>query len=142
MRPNGTEVPGRSTVVSGDVSAVVEANLASSLEAFSSANLAEFDALGPDDEDQAALESDAVVDFVMRRNNGRWQLAQAVKDILLLRNGWLKVWIEETKTSRIEEYRGVEPEAIDALLERPGAECTVLKHDPSDGYLKLRCVYT
>jgi hypothetical protein len=142
MRPNGTEVPGRSTVVSGDVSAVVEANLASSLEAFSSANLAEFDALGPDDEDQAALESDAVVDFVMRRNNGRWQLAQAVKDILLLRNGWLKVWIEETKTSRIEEYREVEPEAIDALLERPGAECKVLKYDPSDGYLKLRCVYT
>lgn len=140
MRPNGTEVPGRSTVVSGDVSAVVEANLASSLEAFSSANLAEFDALGPEDEDQAALESDAVVDFVMRRNNGRWQLAQAVKDILLLRNGWLKVWIEETKTPRIEEYREVEPEAIDALLERPGAECKVLKY--SDGYLKLRCVYT
>jgi len=140
QRPNGTEVQGRSTVVSGDVSAVVEANLAAMMEAFSSPNIARFDAVGPEDEDQAALESDAVVDFVMRRNNGRWQLAQAIKDTLLLRNGWVKVWAEEERTAQIEEYRGVEPEAVDALINRPGIECRVLTYD--DGYLKLRCIYT
>ena len=141
MRPNGTEVPGRSTAVSGDVSAMVEANLASSLEAFSSPNIAEFDALGPDDEHQASLESDAVVDFVMRRNNGRWQLAQAIKDTLLLRSGWMKCWVEETRLVKIEDYEGVEPVAVDTLLTRPGAECELINYDLKDGYAKVRCIY-
>src|SRR5690606_28981253 len=32
------------------------------------------------------------------------------------------------------------PEAVDALINRPGIECRVLTYD--DGYLKLRCIYT
>ena len=82
MRPNGTEIAGRSTVVSGDVSASVESNLAAMMEAFSSPNLAAFDPMGSEDVDQAQLESDAVVDFVMRQAAGRWQLAQAIKETL------------------------------------------------------------
>lgn len=141
QRPNGTEVEGRSTVVSGDVSASVESNLAAMMEAFSSPNLASFDPLGPEDVDQAQLESDAVVDVVMRQSGGRWQLAQAVKETLRLRNGWTKAFVEEDRRAKIEEFRGVAPEAVPSLIERPGVECKILAYDPEDGYLKLRCVY-
>ena len=53
-------IVGSSSVVSGDVSASVESNLAAMMEAFSSPNLASFDPMGPEDVDQAQLESDAV----------------------------------------------------------------------------------
>lgn len=142
QRPNGTEVPGRATVVSGDVSAMVEANLAAMLEAFGNDSIFEFDANGPEDEEQAQLEADVVSHFVMKENAGAYHFGQAIKDALLLRNGWIKTWVEEHKTAKIEEYRGVAPEAIPELTERPGVECEIKTYDPEDGYLKLRCTYT
>lgn len=140
QRPNGTEIEGRSTAVSGDVSAMVEASLTAAMEAFSGAGLAQFDALGADDEEQAALESDAVVYYTVRQANGRWHLKQAIKDTLLMRNGWVKVWCEETKRHEVKEYRNVEPEALLALTTRDDAECKVLKFE--DGYARIRCTYT
>lgn len=142
MRPNGTEVLGRSTYVAGDISAATESNLAAMLEAFSHKRVIEFDPLDANDEDQAQRESDAVVHFVMGENNGRWQLAQAIKETLQLRNGWMKVWCEEEREAKVEEYDGVEPEVLLELTERPGVEeCKILEYDTEKGYLKLRCVY-
>ena len=141
QRPNGTEVPGRAAVVSGDISAMVEANLAAMLEAFENDHIVEFDADGPEDEEQVQLESDVVSHFVMKANSGAYHLGQAIKDALLLRNGWLKVWCDETRKARTEEYRNVTPEALVELMSRPGVECEIKTYDESDGYLKLRCVY-
>lgn len=139
QRPNGTEIVGRSTVVSGDVSASVESNLAAMMEAFSSPNVAAFDPVYGD-VDAAQLESDAVVDYVMRQGNGRWQLAQAIKETLRLRNGWTKVYCELEKAVTIEDYRNVDEAAYAQLTTRPGIACKVLKYE--DGYLKLRCERT
>src|SRR5262245_19057352 len=88
QRPNGTEIEGRSTYVSGDVSAAVESNRAAMLEAFKDERIAEFDALDGDDEWQAQLESDTVAQYI-KSANGRWHIAQAIKETLRLRNGWL-----------------------------------------------------
>jgi hypothetical protein len=142
MRPNGTEVPGRATAVSGDVSAMVEANLAAMMEAFGNDSIVEFDANGPEDEEQAQLEADVVTHYVMKENSGRHHFAQAIKDALLLRNGWMKVWVEEEITTKVEEYRGVSLEAVMELTTRPGVECEVQTYDEDDGYLKLRCTHT
>lgn len=150
QRPNGTEVAGRSQAVSGDVSAMVESNLAAMMEAFSSSRVVEFDSVDASDETQAQLESDVCAFFVMKKNNGRWQLGQAIKETLRMRNGWMKVWLETRKRVRIEEYVGVQPEALLSITERPGVECKVLEYDaekelPSDpgrkGYLRTRCTY-
>jgi hypothetical protein len=140
MRPNGTEIDGRSTSVSGDVSAMVEANLAAIMEAFGEKRIVEFDSLDGEDEDQAQLESDAVAYYVMGKNNGRWQLAQAIKEILLLRNGWIKVWTEEEKTASVREFRNVGEDALGELLDQP--DCRVIAYDKASGYLKLRCITT
>lgn len=144
QRPNGTEVDGRNQAVSGDVSAMVESNLAAMMEAFSSSRVVEFDSVDAGDENQAQLESDACTFFVMKKNNGRWQLGQAIKETLRARNGWMKVWVEDRKRDRIEEYVGVAPEALLEVTERPGVECKVLEYDPErdGGYLRTRCTYT
>jgi hypothetical protein len=142
MRPNGTEVEGRATAVSGDLSAMIESNLAAMMEAFSSSRVVEFDPLDAADEEQAQLESDAVCYFVMGQQNGAWHLAQAIKDTLGLRNGWVKAWCEEERAAKIEEYTNVEPEALQELTTKPNAECKILVYDEASKYLKLRCIYT
>ena len=94
QRARGDEVVGRSAVVSGDVSAMVEATLAQMMEAFSSDRICDFDPLDADDETQAQLESEAVQYFVMGRENGFLELLSAIKEALLLRNGIIKIEAE------------------------------------------------
>lgn len=116
QRARGDEVPGRSAVVSGDLSAMVEANLAAMNEAFAHERIAEFDATGPEDEDQAQLESDVVQHLVMKKSNGKLQILQAIKDALLLRNGVIKVAVIEKTTVITRTIQNVAPEAA-ALIE-------------------------
>jgi hypothetical protein len=134
QRVRGDEVAGRSAVVSGDVSAMVEANLAQMMDAFSSDNVIEFEPYGPDDEDQAQLESCAVQYLVMGRNNGFVELSQAIKDALLLRNGIVKVWVDERSKTVFKTYRNVEPEALADLAD--GAD--IVDYDDEKGVLKVR----
>lgn len=132
MRPRGDEIAGRSQVVSGDVSSMVEASLAQMLDAYSSDNIVEFDPVGPEDEDQAQLETDAVTHFVMKESNGFLELAQAIKDALLLRNGVVKVWCEDFEETRTRTFVDVSPEAYAEL----SADVDVLSY--KDGELKVR----
>lgn len=111
QRERGDEVTGRSTVVSGDLSAMVEANLAQMMDAFASDNIVEFDSFGREDEDQAQLESDVVALHVMKRNAGRLQLATAIKDALLQRVGTIKVWCDYKTEVKSRVFDNVEPEA-------------------------------
>ena len=90
QRKRGDEVKGRAAVVSGDVSAMVDATLAQMMDAFSSSRIVDFDPLGPEDEEQAQLESDVVQFYVMGRENGFLQLQTAIKEALLMRNGVVK----------------------------------------------------
>lgn len=134
-------VAGRSAYVSEDVKAMVHANLAQMMDAFTSNNIVEFQSFGPEDEDQAQLESETVSYVVMELNNGFTELAQAISDALLLRNGFVKVWSEERRYPELERYSGVAPEALAELVNRPGTETKVLKYDPDTGELRLRVVY-
>ena len=69
QRPRGDEVLGRSNVVDGSVSAMCEANLAQMMDSFTSDSIASFPPDSESDDDQAQLESAAVVQMVMRDNN-------------------------------------------------------------------------
>lgn len=142
QRARGDEVIGRSQVVSGDLSAMVEANLAQMLDAFSGDEIVEFPADGPGDEDQATLESFAVTELVMGRQNGYLQFATAIKDALLLRNGIVKVWVDQKTTTRHEDYTGVTHDALAELTNRPGIECEIKSYNPENGSLRLRCTET
>ena len=124
QRARGDEVDGRSAVVSGDVSAMVEATLAQMMEAFSSDRICDFDPFDADDENQAELESEAVQYFVMGRENGFLELLSAIKEALLLRNGVIKIEAADKTIRRTRRLANVEPAALSELL----AADEVVKH--------------
>lgn len=134
QRARGDEVPGRSGVVAGDLSASVEANLAQILAAYSSDQIAEFDADNAEDEDNARRESDAVVFFLMKSQNGLLELSHAIKDALLLRNGVMKCWIDEFAETGTSQYSDVAPEIVDNFATAKGG--TVESY--ANGELTLR----
>jgi hypothetical protein len=138
MRPRGDEVIGTSQVVSGDLSAMVEANLAQMLNAFTTDNVVEFEPDGQEDEDQVQLESDVVSHWVMDANNGYMTFLQAIKDALLLRNGIVKLRVEESDKTKVRTYENVTPEAYAGMAAQPGVEIEELEYRATDGFLKVR----
>jgi hypothetical protein len=138
QRPRGDEVRGRSNVVSGDVSAMVEANLAQMLESFSGDSVAEYISDGEEDDDQATLESFAVQMAVMQDNNGHQELGTAIKDALLVRNGWIKIWVEEVEHTQTLTLENADAFTIAAMREQPGLEVDALDFDPEARTARVR----
>lgn len=138
MRPRGDEVTGRADVVSGDVSAMVEAVLSQMLDSFSGDNIAEFQPNGEADEDQAQLESDTVNHFVMDANNGYVAFLEAIKDALLERNGVIKVWVDERTQTKTQDYTEVDPVAFATLTRPPDKVVDVVAYDPEKETLTLK----
>lgn len=107
QRPRGDEVEGRSPVVTGDVSAMVESTLSQVTEALATDNLAEFEAQGEADEFQAKLEGD-VVSAVVMRGKGWLRVAGAVKNALLLRRGVMRAQVCKVTETTIRSLGGVD----------------------------------
>jgi len=133
QRARGDEIVGRSAVVSGDVSAMVEATLAQMMEAFSSDRICDFDPLDAEDETQAQLESEAVQYFVMGRENGFLELLSAIKEALLLRNGVIKVEAVDRTIRRTRRLANVQPAALAELITAD----EVVKHKYNQETLEL-----
>lgn len=108
---------GRSLYVSGDLSAMVEASLAQMAPTLKKGKICEFDPLGPEDEDQAQLESDAVQYLVMGTNNGFLATVSALKDALLHRNGILMPYAEDKTRRTHTTFNNVELEAVPGLTD-------------------------
>jgi hypothetical protein len=128
-RPYGNEVDGRSQVVSKDLMEAVDWALPAIIRAFvQSGRLGEFSPLGPDDEELAQQESDYLDQVMMRDNPGFMVLHDAIKDTLLLKNGYVKhFWEEEEKISE-ERYSGLTMDQITMMtqqLEAGGATVEV-----------------
>ena len=138
MRPRGDEVVGRANVVSGDLSAMVDAVLSQMLDAFENDNLVEFEPTGQLDEDQAQLESDTVNHFVMKANNGYMAFLEAIKDALLERNGVIKVWVDERTQTETQEYTDVDPVAFATLTNPADKKIDVIEYNPDKETLTLR----
>ena len=115
MRPRGDEKRGRSKLVSGSFSAMVEAVVSQAMDAFSGDQLAEFEPDGGEDVDDAQLESDAVTAQVMDGNNGYLTFLSSIKNAALLRNGIVKVGATDKTRTRGRTYRNVTPEAYAQL---------------------------
>ena len=138
MRKRGDEVTGRSDVISGDLSAMVEAVLSQMLDSFSGDNIAEFQSNGALDEDQAQLESDTVNHFVMDANNGYIAFLEAIKDALLERNGVIKVWVDERTQTKTQDYTDVDPVAFATLTQAPDKIVDVVAYDTEKETLTIK----
>lgn len=128
-RPYGNEVEGRSQVVSKDLAEAVDWAMPAIMRVFTqSGSLGEFDPVGPEDEELAQQESDYVNQVIMKDNPGFLVLHDTIKDTLLLKNGYVKHYWDESETVKEEEYSCLTMDQITqmiAKLEGQGAEIEV-----------------
>lgn len=105
--PALAEYDGVSNVKDSTVHDAINGVLAAVMPSFTSDCPAQFEPAGPQDEDQAELESQVVGKVLMDDNSGYTVLYQAIKSALLLKNGIVKVWCEERTEAETEAYDNV-----------------------------------
>ena len=115
--PLGNEVEGRSTVVSRDVADTIEWIIPSMLRVFLQDDIVVFDPVGPEDEDQAALETLYTNHVIMKQNPGFMILLTWFKDALLKKVGYVKYWWEKVEEPTFETYTGLTPEEANYVLQ-------------------------
>jgi len=139
QRPRGDEVVGRSSIVTGDLSAMTEGNLALMVEPLLDKRIAEFCSYDAEDEEQANLESDCVQQMLFKRQNGFIELTSAIKDALQLRNAVVKIYVDKRTHVQEIERENVDPMIIHEVLDKIG-QVDVHSYDPET--LKLSATLT
>lgn len=127
QRPRGDEVEGRSPVVTGDVSAMVESTLSQVVEALATDELAEFEGTDEADEFQAKQEG-VIVSASVMTGKGWYRLASAVKSALLLRLGVMTCEVVNDERRVVKRLAGVNALAR-ALLKIRGVK--IVDFDPA-----------
>jgi hypothetical protein len=118
-REYGDEQDGRSKVVSRDLSETVEWIMPALMKIFmQSGNIVEFTPVGQEDDQAAQQESDYVNHVIMNDNQGFMVAYDAIKDALLLKNGYFKHSWEESETVKESEYEGLSLEELQGMLQR------------------------
>lgn len=116
-KPYGNEVEGRSQVVSSEVFSTVEWILPDMLKIFTSSDKAvEFTPERPEDEEKAQQATDTCNYIFYRQNQGFQVLYTFFKDALIQKNGYIKVWYEESDKRRKESYKGLTQFQLAGLL--------------------------
>lgn len=135
--PKGDEIPGRSAVNSGDVGDMTEAVLSELLPLFEGEGLVMFEPTSAEDEDQARLESSFVQHILARQ--GFYTVAQeAMKDAILMRNGFIKCTIEESEQRREQPVDGLTALQMTTLgiqLEQQGYTVSYPDEQTEEGYM-------
>ena len=123
----GNEVEGRSQVVSHDVFEVVEWAMPHIMKVFTGSDrIAEFEATGPEDEEEAEQATDYVNYIFEKRNNGFSIIHDMAKDALLEKTGVSKIWWDDTPKIEREEYSGLDDFAFAKLVS--DEEIEVVEH--------------
>jgi len=123
--PFGNEKDGRSQVITSDVLDTIEGALPALLKLFTSSDdVALFDPVGPEDEEQAKQESDYINHVFYKDNNGFLILYTWFKDALMSKNGVVKYyWCDESDETH-ETYESLSPEQVQMLLNDDNIEVT------------------
>ncbi len=106
------EGSGVSKVVSTDVADMIEAVVAQMMPALASDSVVEFSADNEEGVDQAQTESDIVNSVIMDQNRGFVMIQESIRDALLLRNGWIKVWLDDGESIEVQRFPGVPAAAV------------------------------
>lgn len=116
-RPLGNEVENQSQVVLPELRDTVEWIKPQLMRIFAAAHTpCVFDPENEDDVDQAALETEAVRHVFMAENPGFFIIHDFCMDALLLRNGYIKVYLETKTQAKVEKYSGLTHTEVTQLL--------------------------
>jgi hypothetical protein len=116
-RPLGNEVENRSQVVLPELRDTIEWIMPQLMRMFvASKDVCRFEPQGPEDVDQAEMETAAVNHVFLKDNNGFFILHDFFKDALLMRNGYAKVYFKEEEHTGVERYSGLTQIELTKLL--------------------------
>jgi hypothetical protein len=130
--PHGSDIKGRSSVVSTDVADAVEWLLPNIVESLSGKSV-KFMAMSAQDEDQADLETDLTHFVFSEENHGYLNLYEAAKDALLVGVGIFKIYYDADPERVVEHYSGLDDNQLQALLSDPMVEVTGIDRDMAEG---------
>ena len=134
--PYGDEREGRSSVVATDLRDTILWAMPQLLRVFLGGDeLVCFDPRGPEDEQQAKLETEYLNWLALERNDAFQTFSTLIQDALLLGTGYAKVWWDVSEDIQTETYTGKSDDEIGMLLGDPDIE--VIEHsaypDPAGG---------
>lgn len=119
-RPLGNEIPDRSQIVLPELRDTIEWIMPQLMRMFvASHRVCQFDPETPGDEEQADQETQVINHVFLKENNGFFILHDLFKDALLLRNGYAKVYWDESEHVSTEEYTGLTEIEVALLLNDP-----------------------
>jgi hypothetical protein len=126
----GDEIEGRSQVVTREVYETVEGILPSLVRIFAeSDNMVTFSPTGPEDEEQAEMESAAVNHYFWNRNRGFYNVYTFLKDALLSKTSILKIWADVEDKEEREEYEALDEMQLGELLNDSAYDREVIEWD-------------
>ena len=123
----GSERDGYSQFTTREVLEAVEWAKPALLKVFlGSDKIVSFDAVGPEDEDRAAQETDVVNYKVLKANDGDgfMSIYNFIHDALLYPTGYIKTFIEEEEKTTTHKVTDVMAEGLPSLIEDPEIEIT------------------
>jgi hypothetical protein len=122
---------GRSSAVSTDVADTVEGLMPSLMEIFAGGDeVVRFDPVGPEDVKAAEQETDFVNWVFMQQNPGFMVLYSFIKDALLQKNSFTKIWWEETEREERETYYDLTDDQFMMIAADPDVE--IIEHSVKD----------
>lgn len=119
----GNEVEGRSQIVTGETSEVVDACMAQVMRVFvASDEIVRFEPVSPGDEEKAEQATDYCNFIFYKDNDGVLILHDWIKDALLQKNGIVKVyWDDEIKVD-VEKYVNLGQQELEFIRNDPDVE--------------------
>jgi hypothetical protein len=127
---------GRSKAVSTDVADTIEGLMPSLMEIFCSGDeVVSFQPVGQEDVEAAEQETDYVNHVFMQQNQGFLVLYGFIKDALLSKNGYVKVWWEESEEEERETFLNQPDEVLEAFAAEKEIELIEHTAKPVDGYV-------
>ena len=114
----GTEIDGRSQVVSTDVADTIESILPNLLRVFTASNnVVRCDPVTAEDVPLAEQASAYLNHVFYKDNNGFQLLYNFFKDALIEKNGFLKIYYDESEKVEFETYKNLSKAEKDALID-------------------------
>jgi hypothetical protein len=132
MRADMPAQEGRSRAVSSDVADTIEGLMPSLMDIFcSSDEVVKFEPAGADDEAAAQQETDYVNHVFMQQNPGFMVMYSFIKDSLLSKNGFVKIWWEKREQSEDETYYDLQDDQFAMLAQdvlAPDSGLEIVEH--------------
>jgi hypothetical protein len=130
-QPYGDEVEGRSSVVTTEVKDAIEGIMPALMAIFTSSDqIVRFEPQGMEDEEAAQQATDYINYIFSRLNNGFVALYCLIKDALLQKNGYLKVYWEDYSDQEQETYENLNLIQYHMLTQDPELELVEVDAEP------------